>query len=253
MSLIAMAIYSTQENKKDECLEKTLESLRQTVNFRKHRLGVCINSKTERTKYLLIDYSDIISFTFENETNEGTAAAINKVWAQRIKGEHAVKMDDDVVIHNSGWLDDMDKIAENKSIGQIGLKRPDLIESPDNPNPFYRSEMIEVDFGNLVATVEMCHHIMGTCVMHTDQLLEKVGYMWQPKLYGFDDTFMSLRSELAGFKNVFLPWVKIDHIDDGKTPYQVWKQDHASEQWDEYHKVKAEFEQGRDVYFNPFI
>jgi GT2 family glycosyltransferase len=249
MALIAMAVYSTEENQKDKCLERTLESLKNTVDFAKHRLILSVNGHTERTREIFSWYQEIVSeFIFNNE-NIGTAEAINKVWRLRQKGEHAIKMDDDVVIHASGWVEIMEEVCKDPWIGQVGLKRPDLIENPNHENPFYRSEMIEIE-GMIV---EKCHHIMGTCVMHSSNLLGTIGYMWQPALYGFDDSFMSLRSELAGFKNVFIPWVKIDHIDEGATPWQKWKEDHSGAQWDAYHKAHADFSSGvKDIYYNPY-
>lgn len=242
-----MAVFSTEENQKDKCLERTLESLKQTVDFTKHRLILSVNGSTPRTWEIANLYMDIIEEIILNESNLGTAAAINKVWRKRNQGEHAIKMDDDVVIYSEGWADTMEELCKDPWMGQVGLKRPDLIENPNHENPFYRSEMIEV----MGMTVEKCHHIMGTCVMHSSQLLDKIGYMWQPKIYGFDDSFMSLRSELAGFKNVFIPWVKIDHIDEGATPWQKWKEDHSASCWHEYHKAHKEFSEGlRDIYYD---
>jgi len=52
-----MAVYSTVENKKDECLAKTLESLRGSVDFTKHRLMLSVNAYTFETEMLFIKYS----------------------------------------------------------------------------------------------------------------------------------------------------------------------------------------------------
>jgi GT2 family glycosyltransferase len=255
MSILIMAVYSTETNKKDECLDKTLQSLKDTVDFTKHRLVLSVNGHTEKTRELFSWYQEIISELIFNESNLGTAEAVNKGFKMRNHGEHAIKLDDDVVIYQNGWADLMQEICDvNPYIGQVGLKRPDLIESPDHENEFYRSELFTQRLAHREITLEKCHHIMGTCVMHSDNLLNCIGYMWQPKIYGFDDSFMSLRSELAGFKNVFIPEIKIEHIDEGKTEFQKWKQDHAASCWDEYHKSLAEFKSGeRDIYYNPFI
>lgn len=274
MALIGMAIYSTEENKKDDYLEKTLESLAETVDFTKHRLQVSVNGYTEKTKEIIEKYyrSDILSSSESlqevylkwhiiekviwNDTNIGTAEGINKVWQDRKPGEHAVKMDDDVVIHNSGWLDELEDIADRQmNIGQVGLKRKDCWENPNHSDPFYKSKLVMLDHipGEKWRIVERVNHVMGTCVLHSSHLLDEVGYLLQPDVYGFDDSFMSLRSTLAGFINVFIPHIEIDHIDPGDTPYQKWKEVQASLQWDKYHKTIDEFKTGkRSIYYNPF-
>lgn len=256
MSLIAMAVYSTPENGKDEYLEKTLKSLQDTVDFKQHRLILSVNAFTARTKTIFSWYEHIISQIIYNEKNLGTAEAINKAWRLRLPGENCVKMDDDVVIHSNDWLYLMEEAVRREPfIGQIGLKRRDCWENPAHENPFYRSELIMLPHspGEKWIVVERCSHIMGTCVLHASALLDKIGFLFQPGVYGFDDSFMSLRSSLAGFKNVFLTAVDIEHIDRGDTGFQKWKENHASSCWEKYHECVSEYKSGkRSLYYNPF-
>lgn len=233
MALIGMACYSTEQNKKDECLEKTLYSLRQTVNFKRHRLMVSVNASTITTREILNDFKDIISHVFWNEKNIGTAAAINKIWKHRYHGENAIKMDDDIIIYQSGWIDEMESAIEKDNlIGQVGLKRKDCWEMPSHPNPDYKSELIMLPHipGHPWQIVEKTRHVIGTCVMHSSALLDKVGFLWQPSVYGYDDVIMSHRTHIAGFYCCFLPHINIDHIDPGTTEYQGWKERHSAEQ-----------------------
>jgi GT2 family glycosyltransferase len=232
MALIAMAVYSTDENRKDECLEKTLHGLKQTVNFKRHRLMLSVNGSTITTREIINDFKDIISYAFWNEKNLGTAAAINKIWKHRMHGEHAIKMDDDITIHQSGWADDMEEaIKADPLIGQIGLKRRDLWEYPTNPDPDYKSELIMLPHvpGENWLVVEKVRHCIGSCVMHSSACLDKVGFLHQLSTYGFDDVIMSHRTHLAGFYSCFFPYIKIDHTDPGGTEYQAWKQKHSGE------------------------
>jgi GT2 family glycosyltransferase len=232
MSLISMAIYSTEENKKDECLRRTLTSLESTVDFDRHRLMVSINEATGETMKILSFFKSIVSKIFVNPENIGTAKALNKIWAERRPGENVVKIDDDIVIHQAGWVDDMDEcIKIDGYIGQIGLKRKDCWETPWHTSPDYKSELIMLGHnpGEKWRIVERSKHIIGSCVMHSATLLNKVGYLYQPGLYGYDDVIMSHRSYLAGFYSCFLPHIEIDHIDNGQTPYQGWKERHSGE------------------------
>lgn len=233
MALIGMAIYSTEENKKDSCLEKTMAALQRTVDFSKHRLIVSVNAATERTDAILKWYSSIIQHTIINDGNIGTAKAINKCWVFRKKGENAIKMDDDIVTTYVGWTDELEAaIARDALIGQCGLKRKDCWEWPGHDHPDWKSELAMLPHapGESWIIVEKVKHVIGSCVMHSSALLDKVGFLYQPSQYGYDDVIMSHRTYLAGFYSCFLPHVPIDHIDDGKTPFQGWKERHSGEQ-----------------------
>ena len=252
-----MCAYSTEENQKDQYLKRTLQSFRETVDFTKHRMMLHVNAFTKETLNIIEEYSDILEDVIWSDVNIGTAEGINAIWRHRKPNENGVKADDDVVIVQAGWMDLMDSICEaDKWIGQVGLKRKDLIENPNHPDEFYRSKIYDI----AGIKVEQCHHIMGTCVMHSANLLNELGYMWQPKLYGFDDSLMSLRSELAGFKNVFIPEIEIYHIDPGQTPFQTWKHGEADIYLKQdangrsiYHTICEEYRMGiRDIYYNPF-
>ena len=69
--LIAVAIYSTLENKKDECLYKMLCSLRETVDFKTHKLGLSINSFTGKTLDILKEFDEIITYKIFNDETDG--------------------------------------------------------------------------------------------------------------------------------------------------------------------------------------
>lgn len=257
MALIAMAVYCTEENQKDELLRQTLYSMYDTVDFKKHRLILSINSTTSKTMKMLEAAKILTPFeTIINDTNIGTAEAINKAWQLRKEGENCIKMDDDVVIYQSGWIEQMeDAISRAPQIGIIGLKRKDCIECVEHNLEYFRSKLWQLPHigGQRWINVEEVHHVMGTCQMYSSALLDKIGYLYQPKLYGWDDVLASARSRAAGFKNVFLPHIEIDHIDEGKTPYQAWKEKHAGEDFPLIHKLMDGYKNGTEsIYYNPF-
>ena len=263
MALIAMAVYCTEENQKDELFDRTLFSLCNTVNFKNHRIILSINSSTEKTLKAIDVVSDVLRLQYgaalhviHNDTNIGTAEAINKAWKLRKEGENCIKMDDDVLIYNPNWIEQMEEaIARAPQIGIIGLKRKDCIESVEHEDEYFRSKLWQLPHvgGQRWVTVEEVHHVMGTCQMYSSALLDKIGYLYQPKLYGWDDVLASARSRAAGFKNVFLPHIEIDHIDEGKTPYQAWKEKHAGEDFPLIHKLMDGYKNGTEsIYYNPF-
>lgn len=258
MSLIVMACYDTKENGRSEFTEKTLESLLHTVDFDKHEAIIVNNVSCERT-YQLIE-----SFVYragENvqaihlPENQGTAKAINLGWSRRKAGQHCVKIDNDVVIHSRGWVDEMEEaIRREPKIGIIGLKRKDLMECTTFPDPNFRSVLIQLPHvaGERWIIIEAARGIMGTCKMVNSALLDTIGYLYQPTVYGWDDSLYSCRSELAGFINCFLPHIEIDHIDPGGTDYTKWKQDHAGETISIAQQLKNEYLNGiRPIYEQP--
>jgi GT2 family glycosyltransferase len=228
-----MAVYCTEENQKDDCFKLSLESLADTIDPARHRIVFSVNSATAKTRELIDAFNLPRTGLFFNGDNIGTAKAINKAWAHRPPGEHCIKMDDDIVINHTGWADEMEEaIRRDPLIGQVGLKRKDCWEHPDHESPDFKSELKMLPHvpGEPWQVVEKVKHVIGSCVMHSSALLDKVGFLYQPSLYGYDDVLMSHRTHLAGFYSCFLPYIDIDHIDDGKTPYQDWKRKHSGEQ-----------------------
>jgi GT2 family glycosyltransferase len=241
MSLIAMACYDTEANGRLQFTKETLASLKATVNFRKHRLIVVDNGCDGRPTFEIERFVRILFKEHFNNSvriiklheNIGTARAINKVWAFRKSNEHAIKMDNDICIDRIGWVEELEEAIERDAeIGQVGLKRKDCWEHPDNPQADWRSELKLLNHiaGEPWIVVEKVKHVIGSCVMHSSKLLDKVGYLYQPSLYGYDDVIMSHRTHLAGMYSCFLPHIRIDHIDNGGTEYQSWKERHSGEQ-----------------------
>lgn len=248
MALIAMAVWDTEENDRSWMTEQTLDSLSRTVDFNKHRLIISDNGSCPATHEVYLAYSHIISALIENGNNIGTAKAVNRAWEMRRPDEVAVKMDNDVVIHQAGWLDLMEEVFQREStIGICGLKRKDLDECPWAESPWYQStlSMLPHEKGQRWIIVEEVNHVIGTCQAYNPLLLDKIGFLYQMDgLYGFDDALASLRSNLAGFRNVFIPHIEIDHIDPGGTPYQRWKEQYGWNMMSKYDRIRREYLDG---------
>lgn len=261
MTLIAMAVYDTDDNERSDMTRRTLESLGDTVNFVKHRLFVCDNGSCQETLDLYGYYQKHFPFTvLQMGRNKGTAMAINAAWKKRLPREHAVKMDNDVVIHYRDWVDVIEDVFDrDPTIGICGLKRMDVWESPEDPHPhgeYYRSElrMLPHEPGQRWLVVEEVNHVIGTCQAYSTDLLSRIGFLYQMQdhgnLYGFDDSLAAYRSAVAGFRNVFLPWIWIDHIDPGGTAFTNWKHVQSGKFMELYHQVRDEYLSGkRPVYY----
>ena len=257
--LVAMAVHNTDENKRFLSTRETIIELLPEIVQGGHRLFVINNgstcAKTNRFLGRLSQKHDMM--LLENDKNLGTANAINAAWAFRRPGQYIMKMDDDVVVKARGWINDMKEAMEREPrIGILGLKRKDCWEHPKHENPDLRSELIMLPHGGgwKWIVVEKVFHVMGTCQMYSPMLHTKIGYLWQPSLYGYDDVLAAHRCAHVGMWSCFLPHIEIDHIDPGDTPYQQWKERHAGEVTQEVIKIATEYRTGvRSVYYNPFL
>ena len=238
MALIAMAVHDTVENERSKYTSQTLESLTETVDFSKHRVIVTDNDSCIETKNILKDYEQFITI-ITNTENVGTAKAINQAWAYRNSNETVIKMDNDVLINNYGWVEEMELAMKLGNYGILGLKRKDLMQSPNASNHWKTElKMLPHDKGDNWVVVEESADIMGTVQMFHPELINKMGGLMQAGVYGFDDTLACVRAILLGYKLAFLPHIDIDHIDKGGDAYTEWKRKYAGEKMEEFYKIK---------------
>ena len=254
MALIAMAVHDTVDNQRTQFTVKTVKNLHTTVDLYKHRLFIINNFSCEETTKFLREFSRDYTL-IENEENIGTAEAINLAWQHRQPGENAVKMDNDVIIHSKNWVEQLEEaIQRDERIGICGLKRKDCIEHPMRDD-YYKSILYVLPHkpGQRWIIGEKVKHVMGTCQMYSSALLDKIGYLYQPRLYGYDDALAAIRCQLAEYFSVFLPHIEIDHIDPGDNPYQKWKEAEAGKDLEAYHRILNQYTNGtRPIYYNPF-
>lgn len=252
-SLIAMAVHDTEENERSKMTWRTIESIYETVDF-SHRFIIIDNGSCKETADML----SVLSSRTEVITlpsNIGTARAHNLAWKQRKPGEHCIKIDNDVVIYESGWVEKLEACIEREpKIGQIALKRKDCWETTWHQNEHNRSELVMLPHepGQPWIIVEKVKHVIGTCVLHSAALLDKVGYLYQPGLYGYDDTLMTARAIKEGFMTCFLSNIEIDHIDPGGTDYQKWKERESGQYTGEVVRLMKGYADGSiSTYYGP--
>ena len=237
MALIAMAVYDTVENERSKYTWRTLESLMDTSGSN-NRIIVVDNNSCDKTKEILKDYKKYITI-ITNTENVGTAKAINQAWAYRKPNETVIKMDNDVVINNYGWVEEMELAMKLGNYGILGLKRKDLMQSPTSQS-IWKTElkMLPHEKGDNWVVVEESEDVMGTVQMFHPSLTDKMGGLMQAGVYGFDDTLACIRAKLLGYKLAFLPHIDIDHIDVGGDAYTEWKRKYAGEKMEEFYKIK---------------
>lgn len=249
---INMAVHNTPENDRLKYTEQCINSLIKQGVHLFHDLYIINQGTCEKTKEYLNRLPFQCNVIFNTE-NKGTARAINQGLENRKPGQHAIKCDDDVVIKADDWVEQMAEAIEREpQIGIVGLKRKDLIQTTWHSDPEYRSELIMLPHepGQRWINVEKTRDIMGTCTMFNSALLDKIGYLYQNSIYGFDDCYASWRSNIAGFWNVHLSHIEIEHLDDGgNLDYTTWKQKHSGEVFEQVRREVNEMLRGeRSIY-----
>lgn len=259
-----MASYVTETNDRLDYAKETLWNLMDTVDFKTHELFISDNNSCQEmlnfydsiTGYFC-DYFPKENLTISyNKENLGTAEAVNLGIRERKPNQYVIKIDSDVTIGVSGWVEEMEECFERyPKLGILGLKRVEVIQKPDHENPAYKTQLVSAphERGQRWITLELCPDIIGTLTMFSPALLDRVGYMLQPKNYGWDDVLMCIRSEKAGFVNAFLPHIPIVHLDDGEGEYTEVKNKEATLVISEFQEMADDYKAGvRDIYYNPF-
>lgn len=238
MSLLMMCAYCTEENGKLDCLNQALESLFDTVDWKKHRLIVIDNSPGGEPIDRIYSLHGNPSWQLiKPGKNLGTAEGINLALRTRKPGEYVIKCDDDWSTETVGWVDILEQtMTEHPEIGILGLKRDDVYGNFDKRGDLWYND-----------------DIFGTCTMYNPAMLDKVGYLAQPSLYGYDDVLISVRSIVAGFKNAFRVDIPIKNLDLVTTAYTEWKKREAGLYLNEVGALCEMYLNGTlDVYYNPY-
>ncbi len=244
--LIAMAVWDTEENNRSDYTWKSLNSLLKTVDFNKHNLFISDNGSCAKTQqvynHFVKDWIDKYGHCANliinpNNENLGTAKAINIAFKARQSGQSCIKIDNDIVLNQSYWVEEMtETVKRMPQVGVLGLKRTDVMQSPFNENPQFRSrlEMVPHERGESWKIVEITDDIIGSCILVNSDLIDRVGFFKQPGPYGWEDCDYCVRSKMSGFVNAFLPHIPIVHLDAGETDYTKWKLRMAEDAGEEF-------------------
>jgi hypothetical protein len=264
MTKIIMASYVTETNNRLEYAKDTLTSLLHTVDFNKHELFISDNGSFKEMIYFYNAFKIAFNNLFPKENliislngkNLGTAEAVNLGIRERKPNQYVIKIDSDVTIGKTGWVEDMEECFDRyPNLGILGLKRTEVMQKADHENPAYRTKLVSAphERGQKWIILELCDDIIGTCTMFSPNLLDKIGYLFQPAHYGWDDVLACVRSEKSGFVNAFLPHIPIVHLDNGEGDYVKEKCKEAERTIAYFSEISEDYKKGvRDIYYNPF-
>lgn len=264
-SIIVMNVYDTEENGRSEYTAQTLSNFLYNTDFTNNKLYIVDQNSCEGSKWIIEKFRDNVDSIQGREAylnihiitlseNIGTARGFNLAAKER-NGRHVIKIDNDVVIHTFGWVEALEAAADRcPEIGIFGIKRKDIEQHDKHPHPNFVSsvEMIPHEPGENWLFAEVTNDIMGTCVLYSNRLLDKVGYSFQWGVYGFEDNLLCVRSLAAGFQNCFVHPIDLDHIDTGANPYTETKRKQAHSAWGEYQKTAGAILRGEQDYYYDF-
>jgi len=257
-----------------EQVKQALESWVTNFNSALFDLIVVDNHSEDSTWNFLRRFSEKVPCCVVRlSRNFGTAPALNLGWKLRHPEQHVIKADSDIVVRTPGVLKRMIAVADHCSaIGILGLRRPDLIEHPAHPDPFYRSQFAGLKIGSTIYVLEFVHHVMGSFTLYNKAVLPDFGYLYQFQdersgpAYGYDDALACFRMRALGKSVAFLrSWaddlltsVEIEHVDPGESTgdpflcrYTRWKQQEAERVMERYKQLARQFLDGvRSSYYD---
>jgi len=257
MALITMAVYDTESNERTDCTRRTLASLLETVEFSNHRMHIVNNASHEESRDLIQRFAENVGndrvIVTHLDENVGCAKGVNIGLSTRHENEHCIKMDNDVVIHQAGWADQLEEaVNRDPGIGILGLKRKDLMEHPTHEDSQFKSELVMLpkEPWQTWIVVERVKHVVGTCQLFNHRLLDRIGYLNSPGPYGYDDSLVCVRCEVAGFSCCFMPHIEIDHLDEGSEQYSRWKWHYVVTCDGEFNRLVDGYRDGSiDIYY----
>lgn len=261
-TLICMAIFDTEQNNRSNYTAQSLDSLLETTDFNKHRLFLSDNGSCEDTQNIYEYFKKKFSKSFpienltirKNGRNLGTANAINLGWRTRRKGEFVTKQDNDFTVDQKGWVDVLEEsLIREPLLGCVGLKRFDLEEHPLHTVPDWKTKLVMLPHkrGERWIVAEQCNGVFGTMQMYRSEVIDKIGYLRQPKTgYGFDDTLMNMRCKAAGYAQAYIPQIEINYLDIDENPYWDEKRKLAGEGIEEFNQMKEEILDGH-IFYEP--
>lgn len=161
----------------------------------------------------------------ENLSNLGFARGVNQGIAAAPAGCDVLLLNNDVVIPQDGWLDELQRVAYSADdIGIVGCRLilPDgrLLHAGTWIDPH---RLVGQQIGSLEKDVNQysadrdVQGVVGACMYVKRAVLERVGLLDEAYFSYFEDTDLSLRAAAAGFRTVCAGGVTLIHHENVST------------------------------------
>ena len=203
-------------------------------------ITVVDNGSDEELRKKLIFFADegIIDNLFILQKNMGISCACNIGW-RAVDTDFFMKMDNDVVIHNTNFIEDI-------------FKMYDLVEPFSNLGPAYLQSMIEespsireTPFGKMA----LCTKTLPGGALLIPKVIYNIlgGFNEEYGLYGGDDGDYGVRMNFVGFKQYYYTYQKYFTMEStwGNSDYEGYDLDKSAE-----HRQLFQTKDGRIGLFN---
>jgi GT2 family glycosyltransferase len=104
-----------------ELLEKCLESIERNTRYDNHKLVIVDNGSTDGS-IKIIENSNIDAEIIKNDKNRGYITANNQAFEQYPHTEYYLLLNNDTVICQNGWLEELVKYAQKNDSDILGCK-----------------------------------------------------------------------------------------------------------------------------------
>lgn len=206
-------------------VEKCIQSIYERSTYKNFEIIVVDNSRKhpnfgeKRLKKLLKEGKCRILYVNE----PFNWARLNNLAAKEAKGEYLLFLNDDTEVITPDWLERLASEAERPDVGEVGalLLYPDgrvqhagafMVDYGGGARHWYQKEKEDcAAYHHFLHYRRECTFLTGACIIVSRKKFEEMG--------GFDETFpvvsndfdFGLRLRRAGYRNLYLPDVKLTH------------------------------------------
>jgi len=216
----------------EKILKETLDSLVK-VNFPQQNFKIIIidNNSTDNSHQIINDYAQkypkLINTIYLSK-NLGFAGG-NNIAIKITKSEYLVLLNNDCLV-DENWLKELVKLADtDKKIFSISSKLllyPSSLNEVQNAGSIVFQDGYGRDIGAIITQdhqqlyelnqgqydlVKEVYSTCGAAVLYRKSILDKIGLLDENFFMYYEDTEISERARLAGYKNIFCPKALVWH------------------------------------------
>lgn len=210
---------------KPELLQSCVDSIRQKTRHTHYEiLLVDNNSSDPQTERLLTQWTkDEPRCRILRYAEDFNFSKINNFAAQQASGEHLLFLNNDTVVINEDWLDEMLMHCVRLEVGAVGA----LLLYPNNTvqhagivlgmtglaGHVYSGSVPEAAPHGLLRFVRSVSAVTAACLMTKRELFISVGGMDEQLTVCGNDVDLCLRYLRLGLRNIFTPFAKLYHYE----------------------------------------
>ena len=217
-----------------DLLNTCLQSIFEKTTYPHYEILVIDNGSTEEKTKQIIELwkikepqrfrSEVLNIPFN-------FSKINNYAVKQTKGKYLLFLNNDTEVINNDWLDAMVEQAQRDSIGAVGT----LLLYPDNTiqhagviaglggvaNHSHKNYPSEAHgYFNQIKTINNYSAVTAACVMCRREVFEEVGGFEEDLAVAFNDIDLCFKMVDKGYKNVYLPHVKLYHYESKSRGYE---------------------------------